>query len=98
MFVGALTADLLLGDVRSLKHKRGAVRPVLAGLRRHLDVAAAETGSHDLLRRTEIGVATVSGEHARVEHVLDEAERWLWGRPELEVLAVRRWVRSVDDD
>ena len=98
MFVGAMTVDLLLGDVRSLKQKRGAVRPVLAGLRRHLDVAAAETGAHDLLRRTEIGLSTVSGEHARVEQVLDEAERWLWGRPELEVVSVRRWIRSVDDD
>ena len=98
MFVGAMTVDLLLGDVRSLKQKRGAVRPVLAGLRRHLDVAAAETGGHDLLRRAEIGLSTVSGEHARVEQVLDEAERWLWGRPELEVVSVRRWIRSVDDD
>ena len=44
------------------------------------------------------GCRTVSGEHARVEQVLDEAERWLWGRPELEVVSVRRWVRSVDDD
>jgi len=93
-----MTVDLLLGDVRSLKQKRGAVRPVLAGLRRHLDVAAAETGGHDLLRRTEIGLSTVSGEPARVEQVLDAAERWLWGRPELEVVSVRRWVRSADDD
>ncbi len=98
MFVGAMAVDLLLGDVRSLKQKRGAVRPVLAGLRRHLDVVAAETGGHDLLRRVEIGLSTVSGEHARVEQVLDEAERWLWGRPELEVVSVRRWVRAVDDD
>lgn len=97
MFVGALRVDLLLGDVRSLKQKRGAVRPVLAGLRRHLDVAAAETAHHDLLRRTEVGLSTVSGDASRVEQVLDDAERWLWSRTELEVVGVQRWVRSVDD-
>jgi uncharacterized protein len=97
VFVGALTADLLLGDVPSLKHKRGAVRPLLAGLRR-LELAAAETGHHELLRRTEIGVGAVSGEHAQVGRLLDAAERWLWSRPEIEVVAVHRWVRSVTDD
>ena len=32
MYVGTLTCDLLLGDVRSLKQKRSAVRPVVAEL------------------------------------------------------------------
>ena len=32
MYVGTLTCDLLLGDVRSLKQKRSAVRPVIAEL------------------------------------------------------------------
>jgi uncharacterized protein len=97
VFVGALTADVLLGEVSSLKHKRGAVRPLLAGLRR-LELAVAETGHHELLRRTEIGVGAVSGEHAQVGRLLDAAERWLWSRPEIEVVSVHRWVRSVADD
>ena len=97
MFVGALRVDLLLGDVSSLKHKRAVVRPLLAGLRR-LELAVAETGHHELLRRTEIGVATVSGEHAQVGRLLDAAERWLWSRPEIEVVSLSRWVRSDDDE
>ena len=45
MYVGALTLDVLLGDVRSLKQKRSAVRPVVAEVRRRYPgVAVAETG------------------------------------------------------
>ena len=40
MFTGTLTADLLLGDVHSLKGKRAVVRPIVAELRRRFAVAA----------------------------------------------------------
>jgi uncharacterized protein YlxP (DUF503 family) len=61
MYVAALTLDVLLGDVRSLKQKRAVVRPLVAELRRRYPgVAVAETGHLDLHRRAEIGVAAVS--------------------------------------
>ena len=60
MYVGALTLDVLLGDVRSLKQKRSAVRPLIAEVHRRFPGAAvAETGHLDLHRRTEIGIAVV---------------------------------------
>ena len=34
MYVGALTLDVLLGDVRSLKQKRSAVASIIAQVRR----------------------------------------------------------------
>ncbi len=34
MYVGALTLDVLLGDVQSLKQKRAVVRPIVAEVRR----------------------------------------------------------------
>ena len=44
MYVAALTLDVLLGDVRSLKQKRAVVRPLVAELRRRYPgVAVAET-------------------------------------------------------
>lgn len=61
MYVGTLSFDLLLGDVRSLKEKRSAVRPIVAELQRKFSVSAAEVGDQDLYRRCEIGVAMVSG-------------------------------------
>ena len=42
MYVGTLSFDLLLGDVRSLKEKRSVVRPIVAELRRAYAEAAEE--------------------------------------------------------
>jgi uncharacterized protein YlxP (DUF503 family) len=91
-----LVADLLLGDVRSLKEKRAVVRPVLAELRRRYAVSVAETGDQQLHRRAEVAVALVAGEHQHAGEVLDACERMLAGRPEVELLTVRR--RTLDDD
>ncbi|MCL2552410.1 MAG: DUF503 domain-containing protein, partial [Actinomycetia bacterium] len=44
MYVGALSFDLLMGDVRSLKEKRSVVRPIVAELHRKFGVSVAETG------------------------------------------------------
>jgi uncharacterized protein len=94
--VGVLVADLLLGDVHSLKGKRGVVRPIVAELRRRFEVTAAETGAQDLHRRAEISVAVVAGDHGHVVAVLAACERLLAGRPEVELLAAR--TRVLDDD
>jgi uncharacterized protein YlxP (DUF503 family) len=67
VYVAALTLDVLLGDVHSLKAKRGVVRPLVAELRRRYPgVAVAETGHLDLHRRAEIGVAVVA-RHPEIE-------------------------------
>ena len=98
MFVGSAVFDVLLPvHVASLKDKRGVVRPVVAALRR-LGVCAAEVGSLQLLRRAEVGVATVAGEAAQVRDVLDACERLVAGRPEVELLSVRRQLTSSTDE
>jgi uncharacterized protein YlxP (DUF503 family) len=94
--VGTLVADVLLGDVHSLKQKRAVVRPIVAELRRRFEVTAAETGAHDLHRRTEIAVAVVASDHAHAVEVLDGCERLIAERPEIEVLSSRQ--RVLDDD
>jgi uncharacterized protein YlxP (DUF503 family) len=96
MVVGTLVADLLLGDVHSLKEKRGVVRPIVAELRRRFEVAAAETGGHDLYRRAEIAVAVVASDHAHAVEVLAGCERLLAGRPEFDLLSTR--TRVLDDE
>lgn len=98
MWIGWLEADLLLGDVHSLKQKRSVVRPVVAELRRRLEVSAAEAGDQDLHRRAAIGVSLVAADHGHVVDVLDAAERLLADRPEVELLSVRRRVLSSDDE
>ncbi len=95
MYVGALTLDVLLGDVRSLKQKRSAVRPLIAEVQRRFPGAAvAETGHLDVHRRTEIGVAVVSSTAAHAVEVLDACERYVAARPEIELLSARQRVIS----
>ncbi|WP_424185537.1 DUF503 domain-containing protein [Actinokineospora sp. G85] len=97
MFVGSLEFDLLLGDVHSLKQKRSAVRPVVAELRKRFDVAVSEAGHLELHRRALIGVATVAADAAHVRDVLDNCERFMVGRPDMELLSARRRLFGDDD-
>ncbi|MFC3999420.1 DUF503 domain-containing protein [Nocardiopsis sediminis] len=98
MFVGALTLDILLGDVRSLKQKRAAIRPIIAEIQRKLTVSVAETGGHDLYRRTEIGVAVVASTAAYCSKVMDSCERLVADRPEIELLSARQRLFSPEED
>jgi uncharacterized protein YlxP (DUF503 family) len=93
-----LVVDLLLGDVHSLKEKRAIVRPLVADLRRRFSVAVAEVGDADLHRRAQIGVAAVAADGDHVRDVLDECERFVADRPEVELLSARRRAFGDDDD
>jgi len=98
MYIAALTLDVLLGDARSLKQKRAVVRPLVAELRRRFPgVAVAETGHLDLHRRAEIGVAVVSATAGNATQVLDECERLVAGRPEIELLSARQRLFTEEE-
>ncbi|HVQ52753.1 MAG TPA: DUF503 family protein [Mycobacterium sp.] len=98
MWIGWLEFDLLLGDVRSLKQKRSAIRPLIAELQRRFAASAAETGAQDLHRRANVGMAVVAADRAHVVEVLDAAERLVASRPEIELLSTRRGLRHSSDD
>lgn len=97
MHTGTALFDLLLpADSRSLKQKRSYVRPIIAALRK-FEVAVAEVGALELHGRSEIGVAVVAADARHVKEVLDACERLMIGRPEIELLSVRRkWVADED--
>jgi uncharacterized protein YlxP (DUF503 family) len=97
MFVGTLELDVLLGDVRSLKQKRSAVRPIVAELRRRYEVAVAEAGHLDLYRRSLLGVAVVAADASHVRDVLDACERLVAARPEIELLSAHRRLLGPED-
>jgi uncharacterized protein len=98
LYVGALELDVLLGDVRSLKQKRSAVRPVIAELRRRFEVSVAEAGHLDLHRRALIGVAAVAPDASHVRELLQACERLVAGRPDLELLSARHRLLGPDDE
>ncbi|MER7364411.1 DUF503 domain-containing protein [Nonomuraea wenchangensis] len=98
MYVGALTLDILLGDVRSLKQKRSVVRPLIAELRRRYPaIAVAETGRHDLHRRAEVGIAVLSASAGNCKEVMDACERMVAFRPEIELLSARQRLYHDED-
>lgn len=97
MYTETALFDLLLpDDSRTLKQKRSYVRPIVAMLRR-LEVSVAEVGVHDLYGRAQIGVAVVAGEPGHARQVIDACERQVAGRPEIELLSVRRRLHGDDD-
>jgi uncharacterized protein YlxP (DUF503 family) len=96
MYTETAVFDILLpGDSRSLKQKRSYVRPIIAMLRR-FEVSVAEVGAHDLHGRAQIGVAVVAAEAAHARRVIDTCEHEVAGRPEIDLLSVRR--RLYGDD
>jgi uncharacterized protein YlxP (DUF503 family) len=97
MFTETAVFDLLLpGDSQSLKQKRSYVRPILAMLKKY-EVSVAEVGMHDLLGRAEIGVAVVAPDAAQARAVIDTCEHQVAGRPEVELLSVKRRLYGDDD-
>jgi uncharacterized protein YlxP (DUF503 family) len=99
VYVGALTLDVLLGDVRSLKQKRSVVRPLIAEVHRKFPgVAVGETGHLDLHRRAEIGVAVVSSTAGNAMEVLEACERFVAGRPDIELLAARQRLLTEEGE
>ncbi|UYM07625.1 DUF503 domain-containing protein [Solicola gregarius] len=97
MWIGAIELDLLLGDVHSLKTKRGLVRPLVRELRQRFEVSAAEVDHLDLHRRSAVGASCVAADRGHVVDVLDRVERLVAARPEFELLSARRSVSTIDD-
>lgn len=80
--------ELSLPAIRSLKEKRGALRPVVEGLRRMASYSVAEVDHHDLWRRAGLGVAVVATTGRELERMMQKAERYLDSRPEVDVVQV----------
>lgn len=97
MWIGWIEFDILLGDVHSLKTKRSIVRPIVADLRRTYEVAAAEVDHLDLHRRAGIGASVLAADSKHVIDVLDKVERFVAGRPEIELLSARRGLHESND-
>lgn len=93
VFVVAMEVDLRIVDAHSLKDKRQVVKPLVEGVRRKFQVAAAETASHDSWQRAQLGFAVVGSTPGHVQRVLDELERYLWSRPGIEIISAERsWL------
>jgi len=93
MYVLALSVELHVPQAQSLKARRAAVRPILEGLRHRFGAAAAETDHQDLWQRAGLGVAVVAATPHHAGERMDEIERWIWSRPDVEIVRCdRHWL------
>ena len=93
MFVLAYEVELHVGTSQSLKDKRQVVSRSLDGARRRYGVAAAEIGFQDQWQRALLGFAVVASSARQATEIIDEVDRFVWSRPDLDVLSTdRRWL------
>ncbi|MDI2098272.1 DUF503 domain-containing protein [Ruicaihuangia caeni] len=97
MWVGWIEFDILLGDVHSLKEKRSYVRPLIADLRRKFQLSASEVDHLDLHRRVAVGVCAASSARQHLVELIDDVERYVANRPEIDLLASRRGYHHSED-
>lgn len=91
--VAAYEVQIHIPDSHSLKDRRQVVRSILAVARERFHVSAAEVGGQDTWQRATFGFAVVASEVRIAEQTVDEMERYLWSRPEIEVLGSEvRWL------
>jgi uncharacterized protein YlxP (DUF503 family) len=90
MFVLVAEIDIHIPAAGSLKEKRSVVTSIVRNLDQMHGVAASEVDHLDVWQRSLIGAAVVGGEVGRVETVMDGIDRYVWSRPEVDVLDIRR--------
>lgn len=86
MRVAALRVELHLRSPQSLKEKRGILRPIIGGLRRHGSYSVAEVGNHDSWQRATIGLAIVAPDGPTLHAHVSKIRSYLDSRPDIEIL------------
>lgn len=93
MHVVGFQVDIRIPDSHSLKDRRQVVRSLLDGARQRFSVSAAEVGGQDTWQRATLGFAVVASEARLAEEVVDHLDRFLWSRPDIEIVdAETRWL------
>ncbi|MFW2332831.1 DUF503 domain-containing protein [Ilumatobacter sp.] len=93
MHVVGFEVEIRIPNSHSLKDRRQVVRSVVDGARQRFAVSAAEVGGQDTWQRATLGFAVVASEARLAEDVVDQLDRFLWSRPEIEIIgAETRWL------
>ncbi|MEM7274583.1 MAG: DUF503 domain-containing protein [Actinomycetota bacterium] len=88
MHVLVAEIDIHVPAATSLKAKRSVVTSIVRNLDQMHAVAAAEVDHLDVWQRALIGATVVGGEVGHVRETMDRVERYVWSRPEVEVLEI----------
>jgi len=88
MHVAAVTVELRIRDMHSLKEKRHVVKSIIADIGKSHPVAIAEVDHQDLWQRSTLGIAAVSISLGQVERMLRSINNDLDARDDVELLGV----------
>lgn len=87
MVIGICRIQLRLPGNGSLKEKRGRLKPLLNGLRKEFNLAAAEVDDNDLWQSAVIAIVTVANDAGYIHTLLERAVHWIeTNRPDLQVV------------
>ena len=75
--VGVLQLTLFLPENHSLKGKRQVLRAIKARVRTKFNVSIAESDSHDMWQRAELGICQVGNDRAFVDSALREVVNFI---------------------
>ena len=75
MLVAVGTWELHLPGCRSLKDKRGVLKPLTTRLGKTLNVSVAETAHQDRWQRAEVACASVASDRRVAEQTIRAADR-----------------------
>ena len=93
MHVAAYEVQIHIPGSHSLTDRRQVVRSILAVARDRFHLSAAEVGGQDPWQRATLGFAVAASEARIAAETIDELDRYLWSRPEIDVLdSVLRWL------
>lgn len=88
--IGQLSIHLHLPGCRSLKEKRGRIKPLLHRLQRQFNVSAAEIERQDQWQEAVIACAMIGNDPAFLRSALETVRRWVEGNwPDGDVLDTR---------
>jgi uncharacterized protein YlxP (DUF503 family) len=88
MHASALRIELRVPGARSLKAKRGVLRPLIDDLRKTFGASVAEVGFQDQWQRATVGVALAATEHSDLTRRAMAIRSRLERRDDIEVLDI----------
>jgi uncharacterized protein YlxP (DUF503 family) len=77
MFVGVLTIQLQLPGCKSLKEKRGRLKPLIVRLHREFNISVSELSQLDDWDEATLGCVIISNNHQFSENALQSVIVWV---------------------
>lgn len=89
MILTLITLNLRAEWCLSLKHKRAATRPIIAGVRSRFNVSACESGKQDVWTLIEISIAYLAFDAAQADSICQNILDYIEASTEAEIIETR---------